>query len=113
MKGDAAHRRVIMKGKLGALLALMLALVWWGVPPAMGGELSADAIVQQTHLALFYPGDALKARVLMRLVTKDGKERLRELTMLRRNVRAGREQKYFIYFHRPGDVRGMTFMVWK
>jgi outer membrane lipoprotein-sorting protein len=49
----------------------------------------------------------------MRLVSRDGKERVREMTMTRRTLAAGGEQRYFIYFHRPPDVRDMTFLVWK
>jgi outer membrane lipoprotein-sorting protein len=33
--------------------------------------------------------------------------------MLRKDLKEGAEQNYFIYFHQPADVRGMTFMVWK
>ena len=35
------------------------------------------------------------------------------MTMLRWDEIDGGNQKYFIYFHEPGDVREMTFMVWK
>jgi outer membrane lipoprotein-sorting protein len=73
----------------------------------------AEEIIRRSHLAEYYPGDDMKTRVLMRLVSKDGKERIRELTMLRKDLREGGEQRYFIYFHRPPDVREMTFMVWK
>ena len=39
---------------------------------------------------------------------------LREMTMLRKNFgEAGGDQKYFIYFSQPQDVRDMTFMVYK
>jgi len=33
--------------------------------------------------------------------------------MSRRDLKEGGEQRYFIYFHRPPDVRDMTFLVWK
>jgi outer membrane lipoprotein-sorting protein len=33
--------------------------------------------------------------------------------MLRKNVSDGRQQKYFLYFHEPGDVRRTAFLVWK
>lgn len=74
---------------------------------------SADEIIAKAHLAMFYAGEDLRARVTMRLVSRDGRERLRELTMTRRDLRDGGEQRYFIYFHRPPDVRDMTFLVWK
>lgn len=50
---------------------------------------------------------------MMRLISKDGKERLRELTMLRKDVKEGGEQKYFIYFSQPTDVKDMTFLIYK
>lgn len=55
----------------------------------------------------------MKAKVLMRLVSRDGKERIREFTMLRKDLQEGGDQRYFISFSRPADVRDMTFMVWK
>lgn len=74
---------------------------------------SAEEIVKKSHLAFYYPGNDLKARVLMRLISKDGKERIRELTMLRKDDQEGGQQKYYIYFHQPADVKDTTFMVWK
>jgi outer membrane lipoprotein-sorting protein len=55
----------------------------------------------------------MKARILMKLIDKGGQERIRDLTMLRKNYADGGRQKYFIYFHQPSDVRDTTFMVYK
>jgi len=63
--------------------------------------------------AFFYPGKDMKAVVFMRLIESGGKERTRELTMLRKNMENFQDQKYFIYFHQPADVQGMTFLVYK
>jgi outer membrane lipoprotein-sorting protein len=52
----------------------------------------------------------MTARVVMTLVTASGEQRVRDMTMLRRNGEAGR-QKYFLYFHSPADVRGTAFLV--
>jgi hypothetical protein len=92
---------------VGASLAV-LAPAW-----PLAAQPSADEIMAKAHLAMYYPGDDLRARVTMRLISRDGKERLRELIMTRRDLRDGGEQRYFIYFHRPPDVRDMTFLVWK
>ena len=35
------------------------------------------------------------------------------MTMTRRTLQEGGEQRYFIFFHRPPDVRDMAFLVWK
>ncbi|MFQ5791210.1 MAG: outer membrane lipoprotein-sorting protein [Acidobacteriota bacterium] len=97
-----------------AILELLAVLPF--VSPAIslpGENVPAEAIVRQAHEISHYSGNDMKARVLMRLINKDGKERIREMTMLRLNSEEPGEQKYFLYFHRPGDVRDMTFMVWK
>jgi outer membrane lipoprotein-sorting protein len=82
--------------------------------PVNGHALSPQEIVKNSQKAFLYQGDDFKARVVMKLITKSGKERIREMTMLRKNYGpAGGEQKYFIYFHKPTDVKKMTFMVYK
>jgi len=82
-------------------------------PLAAAQTPSAEEIIRRSQLAEYYPGNDMKARVLMRLVSKEGGERIRGMTILRKNLQEGGEQRYLIYFHRPPDVRGMTFMVWK
>ena len=84
-----------------------------GLAGPAAAQPSADEIMARAHLAMFYPGEDMRARVTMRLVSRDGKERLRELTMTRQDLQDGGEQRYFMYFHRPPDVRDMTFLVWK
>jgi len=76
-------------------------------------NLTADEIIRRSQAAFYYPGSDMKARVLMKLITKDGRERIRDFTMLRKNLDKGGEQRYFIYFYKPPDVKDMTFMVWK
>ena len=95
------------------VVAACVSLLYLCPPLATAQTSSAEEIIRRSHLAEYYPGDDMKVRVLMRLVSKEGKERLREFTMLRKDLQEGGEQRYFIYFHRPPDVREMTFMVWK
>jgi len=74
----------------------------------------ADEIVMKSLDAFFYQGDDFRAMVRMKLISGSGKVREREMTMLRKDYGpAGGEQKYYIYFHRPADVKKMTFMVHK
>jgi hypothetical protein len=49
----------------------------------------------------------------MMLITAEGKTRARVLTMLRKNEPNGKNQKYFLYFHEPGDIRNTVFLIWK
>ncbi len=76
--------------------------------------LSAEDVMKKSQAAFLYPGKDFKARVGMKLISKEGKERIREMTMLRKNYgEPGGDQKLFIYFFQPADVKDMTFMVYK
>jgi len=75
---------------------------------------TADEVMKKSQAAFLYPGKDFKARVMMKLVSKGGQERVREMTMLRKNFgETGSDQRYFIYFFQPADVKDMTFMVFK
>ena len=92
---------------------------WWiwmvaGLLPFQALALSGEEVMKQSQAAFLYPGKDFKARVVMKLINKDGQERVREITMLRKNVgEVGGEQKYFMYFFQPADVKEMSFMTYK
>lgn len=69
-------------------------------------------VMKRTEAAFYYPGSDFRARVMMRLTAGGGQERIREMTLIRKNYGAG-NQRYFIYFFQPADVRDTTFMVYK
>ena len=91
-----------------ALLALALSC---SLAPAQNR--AAAEIVEKSQRAFYYSGNDMKASVAMELITADGKKRTRVLTMLRKNDLRTSNQKYFLYFHEPGDVRRTAFLVWK
>ncbi len=98
------------------VLTVMLLTAYFTLPTAAGMLFAqnAEIIMKKYQAAFFYQGEDFKARVMMKLISKAGKERIREMTMLRKNLGTpGGEQKYFIHFFRPADVRKMTFMVYK
>jgi hypothetical protein len=99
--------------KTAWLWAITIAALAGGAAPARAQSPSGEEIMRRSHLAMFYAGEDMRARVTMRLVSRDGKERVRELTMSRRDLQDGGEQRYFLYFHRPPDVRDMALLVWK
>ncbi|MDA8252570.1 MAG: outer membrane lipoprotein-sorting protein [Betaproteobacteria bacterium] len=91
---------------LAALAALLFPLYAWA--------LSGEEVMQKSQAAFLYPGKDFKARVLMKLISKDGQVRVREMTLLRKNMAGpGGEQKYFMYFFQPADVKDMSFMIYK
>jgi len=76
--------------------------------------LTAEEVMKKSQEVFLYQGKDFKARVMMKLISKGGQERIRELTMLRKNYgESGGNQKYFMYFFQPADVKDMTFMVYK
>ena len=98
---------VVVLVSLGLIVLLMFL-------PFQASATTAEEVMKKSQAAFLYPGHDFKARVVMKLITKDGKERIREMTMLRKNYgEIGGDQKYFIYFFQPADVRNMTFMVYK
>jgi len=75
--------------------------------------LTADEIANKANIAAYYAGNDGRARVKMIITDSGGRVREREMSILRKNVAKGGDQKYFVYFHRPADVRNMTYLVWK
>lgn len=95
----------------------MKAICLWmiaGLLPLQALALSGEEAMRKSQAAFLYPGKDFKTRVVMKLINKDGQERVRELTMLRKNAGVpGGDQKYFMYFFQPADVKDMTFMIHK
>jgi outer membrane lipoprotein-sorting protein len=80
--------------------------------------MSAETIAQKSEHASYYQGDDGRAQVTMRIVDPQGRERRRELTILRRDMLddGGQEtghQRFYVYFHEPSDIRDTVFMVHK
>src|SRR4030067_733087 len=99
-------RRLKMKRYLILLVVLLM--------PLNVFALTADEIMKKSQEVFFYQAKDFKARVMMKLISKGGQERVREMTMLRKNFgESGGNQKYFMYFFQPADVKDMTFMVYK
>jgi outer membrane lipoprotein-sorting protein len=92
--------------------AIALSVVSLMATPALA-DLPLEQIVQRTNLASYYQGQNGRARVKMTITDKQGRSRIRELTILRRDVTDGGEQKFYMYFHSPADVAKMTFLVHK
>ena len=99
-----------MKYLLSALAASLLLL-----PLAAAAQNpSVEEVVQRTNQASYYQGNDGRARVKMTITDAQGRTRDREFTILRLNTDDKNEnQKFYVYFHRPADVRETVFMVWK
>ena len=92
------------------VLAAILALA---APVAVRAQMPAAEVAKKSLDAFYAQGKDMQTRVSMTLVNAQGGERKRELTLLRKNMPAATEQRYYMYFHNPPDVKGTTFLVWK
>ncbi len=72
-----------------------------------------ETIVSKANIVAYYQGKDGKAKVTMTITNKRNQKRQREFNILRKDIEEGGDQKYFVYFLRPPDVRKMVFMVHK
>jgi hypothetical protein len=99
---------MILSTALASALAATAAFV-----PARAQAPDAEALMKEAHLNMYYAGDDGSARVKMTITDKNGKTRGRDFVILRKDFAEGGEQRYYVYFFEPSDVRRTTFMAWK
>jgi outer membrane lipoprotein-sorting protein len=90
-----------------------LAFLGAGLLAATANGQGADPgeIMKKMTERFYYAGKSFRSDIKMRIQSQDGKERLRDLSMLRLNMPEPGVQRYFMYFHSPEDVRRMAFLV--
>jgi hypothetical protein len=91
---------------------IVLMTVWMVAGLAQGAELTADQIVEKANQASYYAGEDGRADVKMTIHDAGGGKREREFRILRLNTADG-DQKFYVYFQAPADVRKMAYLVWK
>ena len=94
-------------------LTILIALTAGSGQFAAAEEPSASDVARRSLDVFYYPAKDMRVRISMVLINPQGKQRVRELTMLRKDFDTEGNQRYFIFFHAPADVKGTTFMVWK
>ena len=75
-------------------------------------ELTADEAVEKANQAAYYSGKDGRATVQMTISDSQGGTRQRAFTLLRLTTEHG-NQKFYVYFTEPADVRKMAYLVWK
>lgn len=73
----------------------------------------ADAIVEKANAVAFYQGDDGRAETRMKIVDSNGREQLRQFTILRKDLADGGDQLFYVLFSRPSDVNRTAFLVKK
>ena len=90
-------------------MLIMVAAILGVAAPAKAGELTADEIVAKANDVSYYAGNDGQATVSMKF--SDG--RSRDFVILRKDVPGGLDQKFYVYFKGPSDVRKMSYLVHK
>jgi hypothetical protein len=93
------------------LIAISLLLSTAALQSGYAETLTADAIIEKANQASYYAGDDGIADVKMVIEDAKGGTREREFRILRLND--GADQKFYVYFKEPADVRKMAYLVWK
>lgn len=83
--------------------------------PPDARAVTVEQVVEMANHAAYYQGVDGKSKVTMVITDKQGRERNREFIILRKDDAGEKDanQKYFVYFLAPADVRKMVFMVHK
>lgn len=102
-----------MKKFFGVAGLSVAGLLSVGVLGATAGNETVGEIVSKSNIAAYYKGQDGKADVKMTITDSQGRTRNRQFTILRKDIEDGGEQKFYVYFDRPADVRNTVFMVWK
>ena len=99
-----------MKTFLFFLITSIIALIPYNATQAE--EPSADKIIEMANNVSYYAGKDGQASVKMTITDSSGGTRIREFMILRKNL-DNKDQKFYIYFKAPADVRKMAYLVWK
>lgn len=95
------------------ILGLSMPIVAAGENGASKEVPDVETIVSKANIAAYYQGADGKAKVKMTITNKQNQKREREFNILRKDMEDGGDQKYFVYFLKPSDVRKMVYMVHK
>jgi outer membrane lipoprotein-sorting protein len=100
-------RRVVMNKTLISIGGAVLCL-----SSALAGDLSVEEIIGKADAVSYYSGKDGRADVKMTIEDGKGGTRVREFTILRLDIDE-KDQKFYVYFKSPPDVRKMAYLVWK
>jgi len=100
--------------KMGSLKCAALSIAGVLAMSAPAYAMDVNEIVAKANHTAYYQGADGRARVKMEIVDKQGRKRMRDFTILRKDIGDDdEEQKFYVYFNRPADVNRTVFMVYK
>ncbi|MCK4838016.1 MAG: outer membrane lipoprotein-sorting protein [Desulfobulbaceae bacterium] len=101
-----------MKNFIPSVIGLTV-LLWVAIGGAVEAAPAVDEIINRANLAAYYGGDDGRADVVMTITDSQKRTRTKEFVILRKDLKDGGEQNFYVYFKKPSDVRKMVFMVHK
>jgi len=91
------------------LLAVSMVLGLFSFPSY---ALDGTEVMKKVLNIIYYQGNDQRANAYMRIVDKQGRERIRDLILLRLNViKIKGNQKYYEYFKKPSDIKKKVFNI--
>ena len=102
-----------MKKLATAFVAGVLAVGLWAAPSPASDPTDVNQIISRANDAAYYAGDDGRAHVRMTITDAQGRERIRQFAMLRKDRSESGDQSYAVLFVRPADVRNTVFLVEK
>lgn len=95
------------------ILSFLIGLGVQLYPYYLAGEMTAVEVAHKANLAAYYAGNDGRSSVRMVITDKQGRRRTREFIILRFNIEQSADQKFYVYFEKPEDIRDMVYLVWK
>ncbi|MGL1901921.1 MAG: outer membrane lipoprotein-sorting protein [Fibrobacterales bacterium] len=76
--------------------------------------LNVTDIITKANNTSYYAGKDGRAKVHMTIKDDQGRKRKRSFTILRKDIgETDGEQKFYVFFRRPSDIKNMAFLVYK
>lgn len=96
-------------------LTLLFVLAIAALSPVSNAQTlsDADAIARQAEIAAYYAGNDGRSAARMIITDAQGRNQLRQFTILRKDQSDGGRQDMLVFFSRPADVRDTVFRVAK
>jgi outer membrane lipoprotein-sorting protein len=111
--GNVSDGEMPMKKTATIALVGVAALMIFGAPASAEALTDVNEIINRTNNAAYYAADDGRAQVRMTITDAQGRERIRQFSILRKDKEDGGDQSYAVLFVRPADVRNTVFLVEK
>jgi predicted RND superfamily exporter protein/outer membrane lipoprotein-sorting protein len=100
-----------MKKAVTAVVVGVAVLGLLGSPAPAEEPNDVSHIIEKANLSSYYAGADGRSHVRMTITDAQGRERIRQFSILRKDRADGGDQSYAVLFVRPADVRNTVFLV--